>query len=135
MNVLAIGTEIVECLRIARMIERHGDLFINRVYTPVEIRYCHSRMHSTQHFAGRWAAKEAVLKTLGTKWQRGLTFQDIEIHNDEAGKLSVGLRGGARDVVVARGIREIMLSVSHARSHAIAYAMALGAERNDGSER
>ena len=66
MNVIGIGTDIVETLRIAQMIERHGELFINRVYTPHEIHYCSARKASTQHYAGRWAAKEAVLKALGT---------------------------------------------------------------------
>ena len=70
MNVIGIGTDIVECLRIAKMIDRHGELFISRVYTKNEIRYCQSRKQSTQHFAGRWAAKEAILKALGTGWRR-----------------------------------------------------------------
>ena len=65
MNVLGGGTDITECLRIAQMIERHGELFVGRVYTPVEIDYCRSRRMATQHFAGRWAAKEAVLKAEG----------------------------------------------------------------------
>ena len=60
MEIIGLGTDITECLRIARMIERHGELFINRVYTPDEIAYCQSRKQSTQHFTGRWAAKEAI---------------------------------------------------------------------------
>ena len=79
-QVLGIGTDIIECLRIAQMIERHGELFINRVYTPQEIQYCQSRKMATQHFAGRWAAKEAILKALemtppelaGDIYRRGL---------------------------------------------------------------
>lgn len=128
MNVLGIGTDIVECLRIAQMIERHGELFINRVYTPQEIRYCQSRKQATQHFAGRWAAKEAVLKALGTGWRRGISWRDIEIRNDSMGRPVVGLRGGARDIVEQRGIREMLVSISHCRSHATAYALALGGE-------
>ena len=73
MKVLGIGTDITECLRIAQMIERHGELFVGRVYTQVEIDYCRSRRMATQHFAGRWAAKEAVLKALGTGWRRGIS--------------------------------------------------------------
>ncbi len=73
MSIVGIGTDIVECLRIAQMIERHGELFITRVYTPHEIEYCQSRKQGTQHFAGRWAAKEAVLKGLGTGWRRGIS--------------------------------------------------------------
>ena len=126
MDVLGIGTDIVECLRIAKMIERHGELFINRVYTATEIRFCQSRKQATQHFAGRWAAKEAVLKALGLELGRGISFRDIEIRNSEQGQPEVGMRGGARDAVVSRGVREIKISVSHCRSHAVAYAMALG---------
>jgi holo-[acyl-carrier protein] synthase len=127
-NVLGIGTDIIECLRIGRMIERHGELFINRVYTPLEIRYCQSRKQATQHFAGRWAAKEAILKALGTGWRKGISWRDIEVRNDRSGRPVVGLRGGARDIVEQRGIREMLVSISHCRSHATAYALALGNE-------
>jgi holo-[acyl-carrier protein] synthase len=126
LNVLGIGTDIIECLRIAQMIERHGELFINRVYTPSEIRYCQSRKQATQHFAGRWAAKEAILKALGTGWRKGISWRDIEVRNDPSGRPIVGLRGGARDIVEQRGIREMLVSISHCRSHATAYALALG---------
>lgn len=128
MNVLGIGTDIIECLRIAQMIERHGELFINRVYTPLEIRYCQSRKQATQHFAGRWAAKEAILKALGTGWRKGISWRDIEVRNDPSGRPVVGLRGGAKDIVEQRGIREMLVSISHCRSHATAYALALGTE-------
>jgi holo-[acyl-carrier protein] synthase len=128
MRVLGIGTDIIECLRIAHMIERHQETFINRVYTPLEIRYCQSRKQATQHFAGRWAAKEALLKALGTGWRRGISWRDIEIRNEEGGKPVVGLRGGARDIVEKLGIREMLVSISHCRSHAMAYALALGTE-------
>lgn len=126
MKILGIGTDIIECLRIAQMIERHGELFINRVYTPYEIRYCSSRKQATQHYAGRWAAKEAVLKALGTGWRRGISWRDIEVRNDSQGKPVVGLRGGARDLVEQLGIREMLVSISHCRSHAMAYALAMG---------
>ena len=126
MNVLGIGTDIVECLRIAQMIERHADLFINRVYTPAEIRYCQGRKQHTQHFAGRWAAKEAVLKALGTGWRRGISWRDIEIHNDPHGKPQVTVHGGAREVMDVLGASEILIRISHCRSHATAYALAVG---------
>lgn len=126
MRVIGIGTDIIECLRIAKMIDRHGELFINRVYTPLEIRYCNSRKQATQHFAGRWAAKEAILKALGTGWRKGISWRDIEVRNDSLGKPVVGVRGGAADLVAQLGIAELQVSISHCRSHAMAYAMALG---------
>jgi holo-[acyl-carrier protein] synthase len=131
MNVVGIGTDITECLRIAQMIERHGELFITRVYTEHEIEYCQCRKQATQHFAGRWAAKEAVLKALGTGWRRGISWRDVEIRNDPSGKPTVALRGGARDVVEELGITEMLISISHCRSHATAYALAVGKEKEE----
>ena len=125
-NIIGIGTDITECLRIARMIERHGEAFIARVYTPEEIRYCQTRKQSTQHFTGRWAAKEAVLKALGTGWRRGISWRDIEILNEPGGKPLVMLTGGAREVAQQLGITEMLVTISHCHTHATAYALAAG---------
>ena len=128
-SLIGLGTDITECLRIARMIERHGELFINRVYTPEEIKYCQSRKQATQHFTGRWAAKEAILKALGTGWRRGISWRDIEVRNEPGGKPMVAVRGGAKDVVEQLEISEIQVSISHCRSHAIACAVAMGGDK------
>ena len=126
MNIIGIGTDVVEVLRIAHMIERHGELFMTRVYTPLEIDYCNARKSATQHFAGRWAAKEAILKALGTGWARGISWTDMEVRNDAAGRPSVRLGGGAREVCEKLGIGEVMITISHCRSHATAFAIAVG---------
>ena len=81
MEILGIGTDIIECPRIGKMIEQHGELFLRRVYTEREIRYCQARKHAIEHFAGRWAAKEAILKAIGTGWSRGIAWTDIEVRN------------------------------------------------------
>lgn len=125
MNVLGVGTDITECLRIAQMIERHGELFIQRVYTPAEVDYCRSRRMAMQHFAGRWAAKEAVLKALGTGWRRGIAWRDIEVLNGDSGRPVCSLHGGTRDIAERMGIVCIMVSISHCRTHATAYATAV----------
>ncbi|NLX96583.1 MAG: holo-ACP synthase [Rhodopirellula sp.] len=132
MHILGIGVDITECLRIARMIERYGDLFINRVYTSEEVRYCQSRKQSTQHYTGRWAAKEAVLKALGTGWIQGIHWRDIEIRNEPGGRPTVAVRGGAQDLVERMGVRQVLVSISHCRTHATAYAMALAKEEGTG---
>jgi holo-[acyl-carrier protein] synthase len=126
MNVIGIGTDIVECLRIAQMIERHGELFISRVYTPAEIEYCSVRKAATQHFAGRWAAKEAILKTLGTGWTKGISWRDAEILPNHGGQPQVTLHGGALEVADKLGIHLVQISISHCRSHATAFAIACG---------
>ncbi|MCA9222744.1 MAG: holo-ACP synthase [Planctomycetales bacterium] len=126
MKVIGIGTDIVECLRIAQMIERHGELFLSRVYTPLELDYCSSRKASVQHYAGRWAAKEAVLKAIGTGWSRGISWRDIEVRNDLGGKPSLEITGGAREACDRQGILDVQISISHCRSHATAFALATG---------
>jgi holo-[acyl-carrier protein] synthase len=131
MDTIGIGTDITECLRIARMIERHGELFITRVYTAEEITYCQSRKQATQHFTGRWAAKEAILKAIGTGWRKGISWRDMEIRNDISGRPVVAVRGGVQDVVERLGIQEIQVSISHCRTHATAIAVALGKKKEE----
>jgi holo-[acyl-carrier protein] synthase len=125
-QIIGVGTDIIECLRIAQMIDRHGELFIRRVYTDHEIAYCSTKKAATQHYAGRWAAKEAVLKALGTGWVRGISWRDVEVRHKPGGAPTVALRGGAKEVLERSGITRMHISISHCRSHAIAYAIAEG---------
>ncbi len=125
MNVIGLGTDIVECLRIAKMIERHGELFIGRVYTSHEIEYCGSRKAAIQHYAGRWAAKEAVLKAMGTGWIRGISWRDVEVRTVAGGKPTIALAGGAREVCENLGVAQMLISISHCRHYATATAIAL----------
>ena len=125
MEIVGIGTEIVECPRIGKMVENHGELFLRRVYTEREIRYCQSRKHAIEHFAGLWAAKEAIFKAVGTHWSRGVAWTDIEVRKVSGGRQKVYVGGQAKVVAVRLGIADIMVSISHCRNYATAYAMAL----------
>jgi holo-[acyl-carrier protein] synthase len=129
MEILGIGTDIIECPRIGKMIEQHGELFLRRVYTEREIRYCQARKHAIEHFAGRWAAKEAILKAMGTGWSRGLAWTDLEVRNSVGGQPQVLVCGGAKEVALQKGIGDILISISHCRTYATAYAIALGLSR------
>jgi holo-[acyl-carrier protein] synthase len=124
-RIIGIGTDIVEIVRIGRMVERHGELFLQRVYTEGEIRYCQRRKECYPHFAGRWAAKEAVMKTLGTGWTRGVGWQDIEVQSAKSGQPSIVVHGGARDFANQLGIDEILITISHCRAYATATAIAV----------
>src|SRR4029077_18118781 len=104
MDILGIGTDIIECPRIGKMIEQHGELFLRRVYTDREIRYCQARKHAIEHFAGRSAAKEAILKAIGTGWSHGISWTDLEVRNNAGGQPKVRVRGGAKDAAIERGI-------------------------------
>ena len=125
MEIVGIGTDIVECLRIGRMVEQHGELFLKRVYTEREVRYCQARKRAVEHFAGRWAAKEAIIKCLGTGWRNGLCWTDMEIRNDPDGRPRVHVCGAAKERAQALRVSDILLSISHCRAYATAYAVAV----------
>ena len=125
MDILGIGADIVECLRIGRMIEQHGELFLMRVFTEREIRYCQERKRSVEHFAGRWAAKEAVLKALGMGWRRGMALTDVEVRNEPGGRPQVHLCGAVKDAAQNRRVGDILLTIAHCRAYATAYALAV----------
>ena len=127
MDIVGIGTDIVECLRIGRMIEQHGELFLTRVYTEREMRYCQARKRSIEHFAGRWAAKEAIVKCLGTGWSKGLAWTDVEIRNDPDGKPLVHMCGAAKDRAEQLRLADVLISISHCRAYATAHALAVRA--------
>jgi holo-[acyl-carrier protein] synthase len=127
-EILAIGSDVVECLRVARMIERHGEAFLNRVYTPREIRHCRGRRHATEHFAGHWAAKQAIVQCLGKR--QGLVFTDMEVRSDKAGVPKLYLAGAARERAQRLRIADILLTICHCRAYATATAIALGLPRD-----
>ena len=123
--IVGLGTDIVEIARIGQMIERHGELFLQRVYTEGEIRYCQQRREAMQHYAGRWAAKEAVMKTLGTGFTKGVGFQDIEVVSRKSGQPLIKLSGGAREYAAQRGVDDVLITISHCRTYATATAIAM----------
>lgn len=124
--IIGLGTDIIEIIRIGEMIERHGEMFLTRVFTDDEICYCQRRKESFQHFAGRWAAKEAVMKTLGTGFIKGIGWKDIEVVSDKKGQPFISLSGGTGDYASQLGIDEVLITISHCRSYATATAIAVG---------
>ncbi|MGI9517672.1 MAG: holo-ACP synthase [Pirellulaceae bacterium] len=126
MNVLGIGTDIIEVARIGDMIDKHDELFLRRVYTSQEIEYCSARKAAMQHYAGRWAAKEAGLKALGTGWAKGIRWTDLEVVHLMSGQPELKIHGAAQQVAADLGIREMKITLSHCRAFAVAYVIALG---------
>ena len=125
MEIVGIGTDIVECLRIGRMIEQHGELFLRRIFTGYEVQFCQARKRATEHFAARWAAKEAILKALGIRWKPTVGWTDMEIRNQRDGQQEVRLSAAVREAAEKLQVGKILLSTSHCRAYAIAYATAL----------
>ena len=133
MNVVGIGIDIVECDRIAEMIKKHDEIFVNRVFTPYEIEYCGKRKAAAQHYAGRWAAKEAILKAMGTGWAKGIRWVDLEIQSLPGGAPIVNISGAAREVCDSKGISQMLISISHCQSYATAFATAIGLPSANGT--
>lgn len=128
--IIGLGTDIVEIARIAQMIERHADAFLNRVFTDDEILYCQKRKHCNEAYAGRWAAKEAVMKVLGTGFVKGIGWKNIEVLAEPSGRPVVRLSGGAADHAATIGISHVLITISHCRDYAT--ATAIGIDSSDG---
>ena len=126
MQIVGIGTDIIECGRIGQMLVRHGEHFTNHVFTKEEFQYCSCRKIAEQHFAGRWAAKEAVLKALGTGWAAGITWTDVEVVIQTSGKPTIRLHQKAAQKAVELGITDVLISISHCKTYATATAVAVG---------
>jgi len=114
---------MVECTRIEDTVRRHGERFLHRVFTDTELEYCRGRKREIEHLAGRFAAKEAVLKLLGTGWKNGINWTDIEISNEPSGRPLVKLTGRCRELADEMGLASILISISHISTHAIASAV------------
>lgn len=121
--IVGLGTDIIEIARIAAMVQRHGSAFLERVFTEAEREHCLRRKHASEALAGRWAAKEAVMKVLGTGFIRGVGWQDIEIVSERSGKPVVRLHRGAARRARLMGIAEVLVSISHCRQYALATAI------------
>ena len=118
--ILGLGVDIAEVLRVRGAIERHGERFLNRVFTPAEVAYCRSRRNSYERFAARFAAKEATMKALGTGLRRGVTWRNMEVSNAKGGKPTMKLSGRARELFQGMGGASIALSITHTRTLALA---------------
>ena len=125
MEIIAHGIDLVDCPRIEQMIQRHGERFIKRVFTAAEQAYAEANKNDVEKLAGRFAAKEAILKLIGTGWRGKIAWTDIEIINNPAGQPEVTLSGEVRKIADKLGIKHISISITHTANFAIASAVAL----------
>jgi holo-[acyl-carrier protein] synthase len=125
MNILGIGLDATDIPRIAEVLERYGDRFLRRVFTDDEIAYCTRRRNPASHLAGRFAAKEAAMKALGTGHSRGVIWKDIEVVR-RGGPPRLMLHGGAGVRAAAMNVRRSLLTITHSDSLALAQVMLIG---------
>ncbi len=117
---VGLGIDIAETERIAQALERHGERFSRRVFTPAEMAYCDKFKNRAERYAARFAAKEAAFKALGTGWAKGVRWLEVEVSHQPSGKPELLLTGRAREVATQLGVTRAALSISHANRYVVA---------------
>lgn len=130
MGIIAHGIDLVDFRRIEQMAERHGERFLDRVFTAAEQAYAEANRNGMEKLAGRFAAKEAVLKLLGTGWRGKIAWTDIEVVNTKSGQPIVSLSGEVKRIAERIGIGHISVSITHTANFAIASAVAPTEQNN-----
>ena len=121
--IVGTGVDLAEVPRIQASIERYGQKFIQRIYTPREIAYVERKANKFERYAARFAAKEAGMKAIGTGWRRGVTWQDFEVANLPSGKPTLLLHGVAAKFAEKLGVKNISLSLTHTRELGMAHVI------------
>jgi holo-[acyl-carrier protein] synthase len=122
---IAHGIDIVEVARISGMLQEHGERLLARLFTPAEQAYAEQSRRRDEHLAARFAAKEAVLKALGTGWRSGIGWTDVEVVLLPSGQPTVRLHGEAAAKAAEQGVTQWSLSLSHTDTHAVASAIGI----------
>ncbi|HEX3740567.1 MAG TPA: holo-[acyl-carrier-protein] synthase [Terriglobales bacterium] len=118
--IVGTGIDITEVPRIAESIKRFGERFINRVFTEGEIRYCDSKANRFERYAARFAAKEAAMKALGTGWNNGVRWRDVEVVREPGGRPTIKFHARAAEVAARLKAKNISLSITHTVEQAMA---------------
>jgi holo-[acyl-carrier protein] synthase len=121
--IVGTGVDLAEVPRIKASIERFGEKFIARIYTPEEIAYVERKANKYERYAARFAAKEAGMKAIGTGWRRGVTWQDFEVANLPSGKPTLRLHGVAAEIAKKLGVRNVALSITHTAELGMAHVI------------
>ncbi|UCF81618.1 MAG: holo-ACP synthase [Acidobacteriota bacterium] len=129
-----LGVDVVDMERFEALLRRRGTAFLKRVFTEREIRYCRARRHSAQHFAARWAAKEAFFKALGTGRGKGVAFRDVEILRNTSGAPALRLGGKARALAERARVLQTLVSLSHTDRVAAAGVVLTASEKKPGKK-
>jgi holo-[acyl-carrier protein] synthase len=122
--VIGLGTDLIEIERIERSVERFGERFLERVFTPGEIAYCYAKKASAESLAARFAAKEAGAKALGTGISRGVSWKEFEVRRQPGQRPELHLSGRAAEIAAALGVRRVSLSLTHSRAMSMAVVVA-----------
>jgi len=131
--IIGIGTDLVKISRIEKAGNGHPG-FLERVFTAREREYCERKKYPAQHYAARFASKEAILKAFGTGMTSGMKWTDIEVLRGDGGGPIVNISGAARDLADLKGVKQVLLSYSHDEGYAVAHAVLIGGARLGSTE-
>jgi holo-[acyl-carrier protein] synthase len=118
--ILGIGTDVIEVSRIKQALDKYGERFMRRLFTPTEIEYCTARKNAALHYAGRFAAKEAAFKAMQRGWGGDISWKDVEITNLPSGAPEITFHGKALEVVTEKKMTRAFVSISHVEEIATA---------------
>jgi len=118
--IVGMGVDIAEVERIQAAIEKRGAAFLKRIYTPKEAAYCERFKNKYERFAGRFAVKEAAMKALGTGWQHGVRWVDLEVVREKSGRPTLAISGEAGKIAARLGVKNIAVSITHTAEQALA---------------
>src|SRR5438876_11018791 len=118
--IVSLGVDIAEVERVRAAIERRGPPFVRRVYTAAEAAYCEGFRNKYERYAGRFAAKEAAMKAMGTGWRRGIRWVDLEVVRETSGRPTLAISGEAAKIAKQIGVKSVALSITHTESQALA---------------
>jgi holo-[acyl-carrier protein] synthase len=130
--IVGIGIDLVKIDRIDKAGKHEG--FLERLFTDREREYCSRQKFPAQHYAARFAAKEALLKAIGTGWSAGVKWTDMEVLHGEGGGPIVNLTGRVKDLIDLKGVKQVFLSYSHDEGYAVAHVVLEGRPLNSGAD-
>lgn len=119
--IFGVGIDIIEIERIKSSIEKFDQIFLNKIFTKTELEYCESKKNKYQHFAARFAAKEAISKALATGWSKGFRWKDVDIYNEKSGMPNVKLHGNLKDFLGKD--KSLKITISHSQHYVTCFAI------------
>ncbi len=125
MDIAGIGTQVLECVRVRELIEQHGELFLQQVFTDGEIAWCNSQKHTTEYFTALWAIKEAAFRAMGLVSRRTCRWKELAVQGSNITALRLVVHGATREYLEQHGIGHFLVTAAYCRTFATATVLAL----------
>ncbi|MBA2225742.1 MAG: 4'-phosphopantetheinyl transferase superfamily protein [Thermogemmata sp.] len=125
MDIAGIGTQVLECVRVRELIDQHGELFLQQVFTDAEIAWCNGQKHTTEYFTALWAIKEAAFRAIGLVSRRTCRWKELAVQGSTIAALRLVAQGATREYMEHQGIAHLLVTAAYCRAFATATVLAL----------